>query len=127
MSAPERKLSEMPFIGSLFQPETGRGVLDAVYKDIKEYEQAAQSYKDMVKAGRVAEAAEFASKYSAQIALNSTGGSFRQKMGEFAEFKRVIAAMPKMSGEEKQRQIEAIKRLEIQLARNIRDIAKNLE
>ena len=127
VSAPERKLSEMPFIGSLFQPETGRGALDAVYKDIKEYEQAAQSYKDMVKAGRVAEAAEFASKYSAQIALNSTGGSFRQKMGELAELKRVIAAAPKMSGEEKQRQIEAIKRLEIQLARNIRDIAKNLE
>jgi hypothetical protein len=120
---PTKALSELPGIGTLFQPADGRGVIDAAFKDIAEFQKAAETYQDILKSGNRAEAAAFADKYARDIALNSTGGSFRQKMGELAALKRQIASMPGMSGDEKQTQINSVRKLEIQLATMIRQMS----
>jgi len=122
VSKPEKALNEIPVIGSMFQPETGRGVINAVFQDINQWAKAAYSYKQLASDPKAAK--EFAAQYANQSALNSVGGGFREQMGELAAAKRQIAANPKLSSEQKKAKIDAIKQLELRLARQIREYAK---
>ncbi len=123
VAKPDRKNSELAVIGPLFQPNTGRGIINEVFNDIERFQQAHQSYKKLLESGERAEAAAFASKFSREIALASTGGAFRQQMGELATLKRNIAANREMSGEQKREQIERLKQVEITLAQRIKQLA----
>lgn len=123
VAKPDRKNSELAVIGPLFQPNTGRGIINEAFNDIERFQQAHQSYKKLLESGERAEAAAFASKFSREIALASTGGAFRQQMGELATLKRNIAANREMSGEQKREQIERLKQVEITLAQRIKQLA----
>lgn len=119
----DRKDSELPVLGPLFQPTTGRGAINEAFKDIERFQQAHQTYKKLMEEGNRAEAAAFASKFSREIALASTGGAFRQQMGEIATLKRNIAASRDMDGAQKRDQIERLKQVEIQLANRIKQLS----
>jgi len=120
---PTKNLNEMPVFGSMFQPADGRGIINAAFKDIEQFQKAATTYQSILKSGNRAEAAAFADKYARDIALTSVGGSFKQKMGELASLKRQITSMPGMPSDEKQAQIKSIRNLEIQLATMIRQMS----
>jgi len=120
---PDRKNSELAVIGPLFQPNTGRGIINEAFKEIERFQQAHQSYKKLLESGERAEAAAFASRFSREIALASTGGAFRQQMGELATLKRNIAANREMTGAQKHEQIERLKQVEITLAQRIKQLA----
>jgi hypothetical protein len=120
----EKRITETPFFGAAFQPSTGRGIIDSVYADVEDWQQAAGTFKRLAEEGRVAEARAYADKNSREIALSSTGGSFKQMMGELAKMRRAIEASPDMSAKEKRDRIEDIKRYQIQLATKIRELTK---
>lgn len=124
---PSKKLSQMAVIGSMFQPDTGRGLIDAAFDDIEKFQQAHNTYKALKDQGRANDAAEFANSFSNEMALNSAGGKFRQKMGELAKKKREIAGSPSMGAEEKRSLIDGIEQIEVALARRIRQQATQSE
>lgn len=124
---PSKKLSQTALFGSLFQPDTGRGIVDAAFDDIQKFQQANNTYKAMLDQGRSDDANNFANRFSREIALNSTGGTFRQKMGELAKQKRQIAGSPSMGAEEKRSIIDELERIEVALARRIREQATQSE
>jgi hypothetical protein len=115
---PEKMLSQMALLGPLFQPRDGRAAIDAAYDEVESWQQAHNTYQNLLASGRRADAAKFAQDYSRDIALNSTGGAFRQQMGELAKLRRAVVAGPGTPKEKRQR-IDAIKQVEIQLARRI--------
>lgn len=117
---PDRTLSELPIIGSLFQPSNGRGLIEAAYDDMARIQRAANTYKTQVEEGRTDAANATARRFSTELALESTAGAFRQQMGELAQLKRNIAASG-VSGAEKRQQIDDIKKMEIQLAKSLRE------
>jgi hypothetical protein len=119
----DRRITETPFFGSAFQPSTGRGLVDSVYADVEDWQQAAGTFKNLVTSGRTAEARAFADKQSRDIALSSTGGSFKNAMGQLAAVRRSIEANPNMTGSEKRERIEEIKKLQIKLASKIREMS----
>jgi hypothetical protein len=119
----ERRITETPFFGSAFQPSTGRGLVDSVYADVEDWQQAAGTFKRLVESGRTAEARAFADKQSRDIAMSSTGGSFKNAMGQLAAVRRSIEANPNMTGSEKRERIEEIKKLQIKLASKIREMS----
>lgn len=123
----ERRITELPFFGTAFQPDTGRGVINSVYDDVLDWQKAAGTFKRLVGEGRMAEARAFADKNSREIALSSTGGSFRQLMGQIAQMRRAIEADPQMSAKEKRDRIEDLKKYQIQLAGKIRELSKASE
>lgn len=90
---------------------------------MERFQQAHQTYKKLLEEGNRAEAAAFASRFSREIALASTGGAFRQQMGELATLKRNIAASRELSGEQKREQIDRLKQVEIQYAQRIKQLA----
>lgn len=119
---PDMSLTDVPVIGTAFQPTTGRGMVNAVFDDIAKYQRASMTYKELAKSDPEA-AREYANKFSREIALAATGGSFRQQMGEFAQYKRMVASNPGLTGAQKREQIEAIKRQEIEFAKQLRKLA----
>jgi hypothetical protein len=119
---PDWVLEEVPVIGPLFQPKTGRGMVNAAFEDMMRIERAAQTYKTL--AGSDPEAARaYADDYAKQISLAPLGGQFRQQMGEFAKYKRMVAMNPSLTAAEKREQIEKIKQQEIQYSTMLRKIA----
>lgn len=122
VEAPEKSLEELPLIGAAFQPRSGRGIVNAVFDDIKQYQQAANTYKALA-ASDPAAAKEFADKFSRDIANNRIGGAFREQMGEFAAYKRMIAASPSLTPAEKRAKIDEIKTKEIEYAKRVRQMA----
>lgn len=117
---PDKALGEMAVFGAAFQPSTGRGAVNAAYEDVQRFQQAHQTYKQLLERGERARAAEFANEFARDIALASSGGAFRQQMGELAKVRRNIAAS-NASPEEKRERIQQIKQMEIQLARRLRE------
>ncbi len=120
---PTKLINEYPVIGTLFQPADGRGVVNAAYDRLEEFQQAKRTYNTMIAEGRGADAKAFAQKYSTEIALNSFGGSFRQEMGELAKLKRGIAASKTLTPDQKRDRVQEIKRLEIRMSRRIKDLS----
>jgi hypothetical protein len=124
---PSRRLSQLPVIGGLFQPNTGRGIVNAAFEDIEKFQQASNTYKALLDKGQINDAESFANRFSREIALNSTGGTFRQKMGELAKQKRQIIASPSMDGDQKREMIDGIERIEVEMAKRIRQQATQSE
>ena len=120
----ERRLTETPFFGAAFQPNNGRGVIESVYDDVEDWQRAAGTFKRLVTEGKQAEARAFADKYAREIALSSTGGSFKQTMGELAKMRRAIQADPELSATEKRSRLTEIEEYQKQLAAQIRELSK---
>lgn len=85
-------------------------------------QQANNTFQALVAQGKRAEALQFAQKFGNQLALNATGGAFRQQMGELATLRRVVIARQDLSAQEKRAQVDRIRQLEIALARRIREL-----
>ena len=120
VAKPDMRASDIPFFGPLFQPDDGRGIINAAYESMADFQRAHQTYKAMLERGDRAEAAEFASKYSREIALTKAGGQYRQQMGELAKLKRNIAMDKTMDGAQKRARIDEIRAYEIKLAKVLR-------
>jgi hypothetical protein len=123
----DKLITQTPFFGAAFQPNTGRGFIDSVYADVEDWQKTAATFKRLVEEGRTAEARAYADKNSREIALSSTGGSFRQMMGELAKMRRAIEANPEMSGAEKRQRLDELQRYQIKLAEQIRQMSKMSE
>lgn len=120
---PEKTLSQLPLLGPLFQPRDGRAAINAAYDEIEGWQQAHNTFQNLLASGRRADAAKFAQDYSRDIALNSVGGAFKQQMGELAKLRRAVTAGPG-TPESKRQQIDAIKQVEIRLARKIAELGE---
>jgi len=119
---PTKLISEYPVVGTLFQPRDGSGVVNAAFDRIKEFQQAHTTLQAMIQEGRTADAQAFAQKYATDIAANSIGGQFRQQMGELAKLRRAVTASQTLTPDQKRQRIDEIKKMELQLARQIRAI-----
>jgi hypothetical protein len=121
---PTKKVSQMPILGALFQPTDGRGIIDAAYEQVDSMQKASNTYKRMIEQGRRADAQAFAQKYSAEIAGNTFGGSFRQQMGDLAKVRRAIEASKDLTPEQKRVRIDGIRQIEIKLAQRVQEYGK---
>lgn len=119
---PEKKLSELPFIGQAFQPNDGRGIVNEAFDTMERVNQAKGTVNNLIERGMLDEAKEFQKDNAKLIAASSMAGSFRQKMGEYAKQKRQIAGSRQLTPEQKRTAIDAIKQKEIALAKQLRSI-----
>ena len=121
---PTKKVSQMPILGNLFQPTDGRGFINAAYEQADEFQKASNTFKKMIEQGRRADAQAFAQNYSAEIAGNALGGSFRQQMGDLARVRRAIETSKDLTPEQKRVRIDGIRQIELKLAQRVREYGK---
>ena len=102
-------LSKTPFIGGLFQTADGRFLIERAYNRMEEVTQAADSYKDLQKRGKKAEAEAFAQRHADLLAASDMAGTFRQRSGQMFADERAVRADPSMSREQKDALLAKIK------------------
>jgi hypothetical protein len=116
VASPEKRPSQLPFIGGFFQPADGPGMLNAAYETALRAEQAANSFKKLVENGKKDEAKAFAEKYSKDIILEEPAGAMVREMGELNKAERAVQAMPNMSPADKLQKLKEIRAAKIKLA-----------
>lgn len=120
--APEKKTSELAFIGQAFQPTDGRGLINEAYDTMQRINQAKGSYNKLVEDGLLKEAEEFAKNNADIIAKSKPAGKFQKLMGELAKQVRAIQGDATMTPKQKRDAIDAIRQEQIALSKQLRSI-----
>jgi hypothetical protein len=121
-SGPEaatKRASDLPVVGTLFQPNDASGIIDATYERITKIQQVQQTYKKLMEDGRGADARAYAEQNATDLVAASLAGDFRQAMGEITKFERAIRASSK-SPDEKREALERARQLKIRIATSVR-------
>lgn len=106
--APERRVTDLPFIGSSFQKKYGGADADVMYRMATESLQAKASYDSMLKQGRVEDAKDFLAENRAEIATAGLANQYKTQMGRLRADEERITGMEKMTGAEKRARIDKL-------------------
>jgi hypothetical protein len=112
----EKRMSDMPVVGSLFQPTDAAGQISQFYDKAKEYGEIKQTFDKLINEGRAEEAQSFATEYATRIAMADLAEDFKRDMGELTQIERTIKASD-MSPKEKREQLDNIRQAKIQFAK----------
>jgi hypothetical protein len=116
---PTARASEMPVVGSVFQPKDASGLVNRAYKDIEAINRAGQTYKKLEEEGRDADAEAYADRFADELSLAPLAGAFKQRMGQLAKEEREVKSNPNMSGAQKRAELDAIRQDRIALAKDM--------
>lgn len=121
--APARALSDIPLVGSMFQPVNGMGQLDVFYEKAEEYGQIKATFDKYVQQGREKEAMELADAYGKEIAMDKLADKVKAKMTEFTKMERLIRASD-LNPLEKRQRVEEIRMFKDDFARAFNTAAR---
>jgi len=116
---PEKRPSDLPILGSFFQPKDAGGVINRAYRDVQDVVKAKETYDKLEEEGRTREANAYLDAKADLIGLAPAAGSFRQQMGELTKQERAIKSDPDLSGSEKRRLLDEIRQDKIELAKEL--------
>lgn len=116
-----RRMSELPLIGALFQPNDGMALANNVYDRAKEIAQVKATFDNLVKTGERAEAERFLQQRVNELSLSDVAGNAKQMLNRLVQMERAVKASD-LSGAEKAEQLKELRRVEIELAASIREV-----
>jgi hypothetical protein len=123
VGTPESKASQLPLIGGFFQPTNGNGLIDKAYKDMAQIERINTAFKEMAEQNPE-KAERYLEKNLQQIDLASAAGKFKKDMGELNKEERLIRSDRQMTREQKAKELEEIKQMKIELAKEFMSISR---
>ena len=106
--APEKRVTDLPFIGSSFQKKYGGADADVMYRMATESLQAKASYDSMLKQGRLEDAKDFLAENRAEIATAGLANQYKTQMGRLRADEERITGMEKMTAAEKRARIDRL-------------------
>jgi hypothetical protein len=113
--AATKRASDMPVVGTLFQPKDASGIIDATYDRMQQVNRVKETYEGLLNKGRQADAEKYLKENIDEMALASVAGSFKQFMGQITEHERQIRAS-NMTPEKKREALEQARQAKIKLA-----------
>jgi DNA repair exonuclease SbcCD ATPase subunit len=117
-----KRLSEMRVIGSMFQPKDAGGIINATYERMKEAKQIKDTYNDMLKNGRIADAQRYLQENLQEYALAGSEPGFSSYMQKISKYEQAVRASS-MSPDEKRQLLDQYRQLKIQFATSVRAAA----
>jgi hypothetical protein len=115
-----KRLSDLPVVGGLFQPEDAGGRINAMYEHIKEARQVQKTFEDLVKDGKRAEAKEYLQKNIGTFAQATMAGNVAQQMNMLSQAETAIKASD-MPSEKKREELDKIRQIKIKVATLVRE------
>jgi hypothetical protein len=106
--APDKRITEMPFIGSSFQKKFGGADADVMYRMATESLQAKSSYDSMIKQGRKEDAKDFLADNRTEVAVAGLANQYKTVMGRLRTDEERIRGMENMSAAEKRVRIDRL-------------------
>jgi hypothetical protein len=114
-----KRLSQVPLVGTLFQPSDAQGIIDAAYARMNEVRQVQQTYEALLK-----ESPERAAKYAQdkinEMSLAAAEGNFRQQLGKLTTYERQVRAAPTLTAQEKRERLDQLRQAKIRVASQAR-------
>lgn len=117
----EKRLSELPVIGSAFQPKDAAGIINDTFDRLKEATEAKNTYDELVKRGEYKRADAYLSQNADRMALASLAGQYRQQIGKITEAERQIRGID-MDPKEKREILDAMRQQKILVASSVRAV-----
>lgn len=124
--AAELRAQDIPVFGRMIQPKDAGGIVSKAFKVVEDAEIARNTYNELLRQGRTADAREYFNDSLQTVALASPAGQFRNYIGQLAKLQRQIKADPKMSAEKKRTELEKIEALKNKLAMNLRNLQEKM-
>jgi len=106
--AADKRLSETPILGTVFQKKYGGADADTMYAFAKEATQRAASLADLKKTGDAAAAREYIANYRTEIAMAPMARQFETLMGRIRTQENLIRNRKDFSGEEKRARLDQL-------------------
>jgi hypothetical protein len=125
--APERRLSEIPVMGSLFQKQFGGADADTMYDFAKEAMQRAASLKDIQKNGTPQEYKEYLASHRTEIALAPMARNFEMLMGRLRTQENVVRNRKDLNAEEKRARLDQLDKVRQDLANKFNAAVRKVE
>ena len=125
--APEKRVTDLPFIGSSFQKKFGGADADVMYRMANEATQAKNSYDSMLKQGRVEEAREFLADNRTEIVAAKIANQYKTQMGRLRSDEERITGLEKMTAAEKRVRIDRLDEARQALSEKFEAAMKRIE
>ena len=124
-----KRITDVPIVGGLFQPNDAGRVIDDAYENMREINRRTQTYKELIKNGRQDEAKTYLQENISDIGLASFAGTFRQRMGELTKAERAIKAAgeSQMSPDKKREELDKIRKIKIDYAAQFKKVREQTE
>ena len=117
-----KRLSEYPVIGGAFQPNDAGAIVNSVHERMNDALKVERTYEKMVVEGRTAEANALLQRKGQEFMQAELANEFKSNMNQIVAAEQAVQAS-NMSGEEKRKQIDELRKLKIAVAKEIRDVA----
>lgn len=114
-----KRLSEMPVIGTAFQPNDAGGIINMAYDRMKEFSEVKSTVDDLLERGEKAKAMELINTKANQYAAGEIAHEFTSTMGELTQYERAIRAS-NLTPEQKRQQLDEIRKVKIRYAETMR-------
>jgi hypothetical protein len=115
-----KRLSDMPVVGSAFQPNDARWVINSTYDALDDSRKVQSSFNELVNRGDKAEARALLDARANEYARAELAGYYRQEMGELTQVEAAIRASNK-TPDEKRALLDRIQQVKIKLSSMVRD------
>jgi hypothetical protein len=115
-----KRLSDMPVVGSAFQPNDARWVINSTYDALDDSRKVQSSFNELVNRGDKAEARALLDARANEYARAELAGYYRQEMGELTKVEAAIRASNK-TPDEKRALLDRIQQVKIKLSSMVRD------
>jgi hypothetical protein len=120
-----RRLSEMPVVGGVFQPNDAGGIINDTYERMKEYQKVANTVDNMLENGRVAEAKALLEKRGNEYVAEEAANFFVSQMKDLTKMEQAIRASA-LSPDEKRAQLDNLRKTKTTLAETVRRVSDKI-
>lgn len=115
-----KRMSDLPVVGTLFQPNDAQGIISAVYDHVEHIKQVQQTFEDMLAKGEKAAAMKFYQENEEALTKAAFAGNFTQMMGKITKYENAVRAAD-LPADEKRTALDYYRKLKIALASQARD------
>jgi hypothetical protein len=117
-----KRLSEYPIVGGAFQPNDAGGIVNAVYERMNEDLKVKHTVDKLFAEGRASDAQALLQRRGNEYLESELANVFKSNMNMLTQAQRAIEAST-MTGEEKRKQLDNIKKMRIGLANTTREMS----
>ncbi len=117
-----KRPSDLPLVGTLFQPKDASGIIDLVYERMNKVRQVQETYKRMLADNKPEQAKRYAEEKADELSLASVAGAFREQMGQITEFERQVRAST-LTPDRKRAELDRARQAKIRLAQAVQGLS----
>ena len=112
-----KRASDLPLIGSMFQPNDAMGQVQQFYEKATQSNQAFETYKKMYTEGREDEAEKFLEEHANEISGAKMYDKVKSRLSKITTAERAIKTDADMTPDEKREQLDELRQLKIELSK----------